>query len=288
MDRFKKIQKQLAAITGNYLSATQSLKVKIPTFQENKAVIDAIESMDQIAKDIKKQLGKTTDILKESLKGIDWDSLVEFNSYVDLIDEYQKTGWAMPQQFLFKIYDEALVYKAEKGYSSEFIVNKIDDKVFFKEFEDYMISTLESNRQQTFRSTLKLVDEGYYVHGALYLFSVIEHLLQETSSSSIPSYKTRDLIRELKKDLDDSPVKLDREEKGELFTLYNMVGVYDDLLLTELFANHNDKPAPKNILIQRNPLSHGEIDGSKVNKAECYKLLLIILSLSEVKNDGSF
>lgn len=282
MDKYSKIQKNLAETIGKYLSATQSLEPMVSAFKENNALTTAIKTMEQHTENIKKELKETTDILRRSLEKIDWDRLTEFNSYINLIDEYKKIGWSMPQQFLFKMYDEAIAYEAEEGYSSEFIMSKIDDQGFFKEFEDYIITTLKGNRQEFFRSTLKLIAEGYYVHSALHLFSVIEHLLKELSYSDKPSYHTRRLINELQDDLDTLNIKLDRQDKGELFMLYNMFGTYEELLLPELFANHNDEK--KNILIQRNPLSHGEVDGSKVTKAECYKLLLIILSLTEVKN----
>ncbi|KYG33429.1 hypothetical protein [Priestia endophytica] len=209
--------------------------------------------------------------IKKLVDTIDWEAIEQYGELSDFIERCAGLGWSMPQQFLIHIYHDA-----PKENLEEYIVSKINDKEFFLPFKGYMISSLEKDRQKVFGNTLKLIDDGYYPQSALHCFSVIEYLLRSISSS--------DKSRWSKKLINYTKSELDQFENNELdlLMLTNIFTTIEKILLTEMFANHNDKPT--GILLSRNELSHGMANEEKVNKVDCYKLLMVILTLSEAKN----
>jgi len=263
------LQIRVPDIAAQFTMPNITAQFRVPDITEQITIPSIPIRVDNIVKNI-----------KETIDNIDWDQIKRFDGIWGFIEAYTDIGWSMPYQILVQIYDDAPNHRIERDKLEYYIMNKINNKQFFHPFKEYMVTTLEKENQTTFRDTLKLITEGYYVQSALHCFAVIESLLRDISMSDASSLWSKKLIKHTKSDLEELNVV--DEEKLDLFVLHNMFSTIEKILLTELFANHKDKPTGISIL--RNELSHGMADESKISKTDCFKLLMIILTLTEVKN----
>src|SRR5699024_11128498 len=178
-------QEKLAESAQKIAASTrQLLQIKLPDIEEQITIPSMNITIDSDVKSIK----ETTD-------NIDWNQIKRFDGIWNFIEVYTDIGWSMPYQILVQIYDDAPNHRIEKDKLEEYITNKIDDKQFFQPFKKYMVITLEKENQATFRDTLKLINEGYYVQSALHCFAVIEKLLRNISISDASLLWSKKLIK---------------------------------------------------------------------------------------------
>lgn len=261
-----------------------------------KEVIEPITTMQEkitdplrnITEDIIEPIKTISDNIKGILNEIDFDKIdteaIDFiNDLMMFIDAYNNLGWSLSQDVLLEIYDKKLLEDSVSNeVLEEYIIKKINDKFFMGSLEKDIVSMLEKDKQSTFKDTLKLIDKGYYTQSAFHTFGIIEYLIREISKKEELMPPDQNYVP-IPINLNDMASKikesLDQDEDIDIVSLYNISSTYDKLLIKEMFSNH--KGNPTGILLIRNELLHGKSDESKINQKDCYKMLMIILTLVE-------